>query len=172
MMGPGEYSVTLRRVWAVMALGCTILCTGILHAQAFRASIIGRVTDSTDAAIPGARVKIVRTETNESAETTSDAFGSYSFAFLSPGRYRLTATAPGFRTLEQNGILLDSNETRDLAVTLLVGDVKDRQRNLLVGRVNECAVTVVVVGVFLARVIHGRGVGCSGGHIGKTSVCM
>ena len=80
-----------------------------LHAQAFRTSILGRVTDSTDAAIPAAKVRVIRAETNESAETYADAQGAFSFAFLSPGRYTITAIAAGFRTLELSGVLLDSN---------------------------------------------------------------
>ena len=94
-------------------------------AQAFRTSIIGRITDSTDAAIPAARIRVVRTDTNESAETFADAQGAFSLAFLTPGRYNLTAVATGFRTLDQSAIVLDSNETRDLTLKLQVGDVKD-----------------------------------------------
>ena len=97
-----------------------------LHAQAFRTSILGRVTDSTDAAIPAAKVRVIRAETNESAETYADAQGAFSFAFLSPGRYNIIVIAAGFRTLEQSGVLLDSNETRNLTLALQVGDVKDR----------------------------------------------
>ena len=66
-----------------MTLACAALCcAATLHAQAFRASIIGRVTDSTDAAVPEAKIRIVRSETNESAETVADGQGRFSFAFL------------------------------------------------------------------------------------------
>ena len=103
-----------------------LLGAATLHAQAFRTSILGRITDPTDAAIPAAKIRIVRSETNESAETFADGQGTFSFAFLNPGRYTITVTAIGFRTLEQSGVLLDSNETRDLTLALSVGDVKDR----------------------------------------------
>jgi hypothetical protein len=94
--------------------------------QAFRASIIGRITDRTEALVPGVHLRLVRIDTGESIETVSDETGSFSFAFLSPGGYRLTASAAGFRTLEQSAIDLDSAETRDLALGLEVGDTKDK----------------------------------------------
>ena len=96
------------------------------QAQAFRASIIGRIADPTDAMIPGVHLRLVRIATNESFDATSDNQGAFSFAFLSPGRYKLTASTTGFRTLEESGIELDSAETRDLSLALEVGDTKDK----------------------------------------------
>src|SRR5581483_8710192 len=61
-----------------------------------------------------------------------------------------------------------------LAVALLVPaddplvevvDVEHRQVDALVGAVDRGAVTVVVEGVLLTRLVHGRGVGCGGNHV-------
>ena len=97
-----------------------------LHAQEFRASIIGHITDATDAAIPAAKTRIIGVDTKEFSGTYADGHGGFSFAFLSPGKYNLTAIERGFRTLDQSAIPLDSNETRDLSLKLEIGDVKNR----------------------------------------------
>ena len=53
-----------------------------VRAQFSRASILGQVTDSTNAPIPKATIKITRLDTNERLEAATDANGSFSFAFL------------------------------------------------------------------------------------------
>ena len=60
------------RWFAVLALGA-LLAAPSLHAQLSRASLLGQVTDSTNAGIPLATVEITRTDTNETLTTTTDA---------------------------------------------------------------------------------------------------
>jgi hypothetical protein len=96
------------------------------RAQVSRASILGQVTDSTNAAIPKATVTITRLDTNETLVTSTDDTGSYSFAFLNPGLYRLQVTAAGFETLERTSLSLSTDDVVSLPLTLSLGDVKER----------------------------------------------
>ena len=60
------------------------------------ASISGRVTDPTEAVVPGAQVTVRQVETNLSNTTTADQEGRFRFPYLKSGRYEISASAPGF----------------------------------------------------------------------------
>jgi hypothetical protein len=60
------------------------------------ASISGRATDSTGAAIDGALVTARQTDTNVSARMTTDAAGRFRFPYLRVGSYEVMVTHPGF----------------------------------------------------------------------------
>src|SRR5437879_13471243 len=70
---------------------------GQAAAQEFRASISGKVTDSTGATIAGAEVVVTSVERSTPFRTLSNGAGRYVLEFLPPGRYSLTAAEPGFR---------------------------------------------------------------------------
>jgi hypothetical protein len=55
------------------------------------ATIVGSVTDSTGAIIPGATVKVLQVDNGSAHQTTSTSSGEYRFPFLNPGDYQLTA---------------------------------------------------------------------------------
>ena len=95
-------------------------------AQISRASILGQVTDSTSAGVPRAMVTMIRLDTNERIDTTSDETGSFSFAFLNPGVYYVKASAAGFKTAERTDLRLETDETIRLPLVLSIGEVSDR----------------------------------------------
>lgn len=60
------------------------------------ASVSGRVTDPQAAIVRGARVTARQTETNVTAETTTDADGRFRFPYLRVGPYEITVHQEGF----------------------------------------------------------------------------
>src|SRR5690349_4654547 len=56
-------------------------------------SIGGRVTDPTDAVVPGAQVIARQIETNLSAITSTDQDGRFRFPYLRPGSYEVSVSA-------------------------------------------------------------------------------
>ena len=60
-------------------------------AQEFRATVRGRVVDSSQGSVPGTMVVVRNQETNEVATATTNQEGSYTIPFLRPGIYTLTA---------------------------------------------------------------------------------
>jgi protocatechuate 3,4-dioxygenase beta subunit len=58
--------------------------------------ISGTVTDPQAAAIMGAAVEVTNTDTNVSAQLTTNASGYYEARLLMPGPYRVTVEAAGF----------------------------------------------------------------------------
>ena len=65
-------------------------------AQEFRATITGRVLDTSGSAVPNAAIRAVNLANNETSNATSDGAGTYTVPFLRPGNYKLTVTAQGF----------------------------------------------------------------------------
>ncbi len=88
-------------------------------------SILGVVHDSTQAVVAGARVVATNVQTNFNQETVSAADGSYRILALPAGVYKLTVTAPGFRTFTETSIEVKVNDQLHFDVTLTVGTVAE-----------------------------------------------
>src|SRR5579875_2038733 len=82
-----------------------LVCPGFLWAQS-TAQISGTVKDQTGAVIAEAQVTATNTATGLKRSATTDASGAYTLANLPVGPYRLDASAAGFRTYVQTGIVL------------------------------------------------------------------
>ncbi|PYU18118.1 MAG: hypothetical protein DMG30_29000 [Acidobacteria bacterium] len=64
-------------------------------------AIVGQVTDATNAAIPGARVRVTNRETGLERSAKTDEEGRFNFPQLRPGIYSVKVEADGFE-LQQN----------------------------------------------------------------------
>ena len=95
--------------------------TAILHAQEFRGTFSGSVTDEQGAAIPKAKVIATETRTGAKSETISGAGGEYTIPFLIPGEYEIFAEVAGFKRYVRRGITLNTSEHPILDIRLEVG---------------------------------------------------
>jgi len=98
-----------------------LLPAGLASAQEFRATVTGTIKDPNDAIIPGATVKITNTATNVSASATTNDEGVYVFPLLSPGNYKLSATAANFQTSVRENITLNVDDKLTIDFQLTVG---------------------------------------------------
>ena len=99
-----------------------LVSTARLAVAQFSGSIQGTVLDSSGAAIPNADVTLVNLAQSVTRTAKADNSGVYRFPSLAPGEYRITALASGFSKGDAT-IVLSTNETRDVAVTLGVEGV-------------------------------------------------
>lgn len=90
-------------------------------AQAGRAELFGTVTDSSGAAVQGARLRAEEQATQARFETLSDARGEYHLLGLPHGEYVLTAGQDAFRSHRQTGILLRAGDRVAIDLTLELG---------------------------------------------------
>ena len=102
------------------SLGLAALCL----AQVERASIIGNVTDTSGAAMPGVEVTVTNEGTNTRARLTTDDSGAYTAVNLIPGSYRLNAARSGFKPMVFRDFVLQVGQSARLDIRMEVGNVE------------------------------------------------
>lgn len=111
---------TIQRILLPAAALCAALsCLG----QDFRAAVSGRVTDSSGAVVPGAKITITNVDTSTPATTRSTDTGDYLIPSLAPGNYRLEVESPGFKRYVREGITLQIQDKPVLDVVLEPGEI-------------------------------------------------
>src|ERR1035437_4392971 len=75
-----------------------LVATGTMFGQGgATGSILGTVTDSTGAVMPGVKVTVTNTGTNVSFHTVTSSAGDYLAPSLDPGTYSVSAVAKDFQ---------------------------------------------------------------------------
>ncbi|MPZ17422.1 MAG: hypothetical protein GEV06_05875 [Luteitalea sp.] len=90
-------------------------------AQVLYGGLVGSVTDSSDAAVPGATVTATNTNTGLVLETVSGDNGNYSFTNVQPGPYDVQVVLQGFREFLRTGVPVTVNTISRIDVRLEVG---------------------------------------------------
>ncbi len=110
---------------ALVSLACMWLLTGYtdLRAQQSASSgIVGEVTDSTQAALPGVTVTVTNVGTNAQRTAVTDAEGRFSIQNLLPATYQIRARLDGFAEVVLEPFPLRFGEAARRTITLgLVG---------------------------------------------------
>ena len=112
-----------RLVVGLLALVCLLAIP--VCAQIDTGIISGRVTDSTGAVVPGAKLTITETETNTSSASQTNDEGLYRVPSLRSGTYKVAVTAAGFKAFTRAGLTLRIGENLGVDVTLEVGAVTE-----------------------------------------------
>jgi hypothetical protein len=95
-----------------------LLALFVISAQTTGLStIVGTITDTTGAVIPGAKVNVTNIETGFHFEAVSNQEGYYYVPYLRPGAYNLTVEAAGFKKQIQNGIEVRTNESPKIDIS-------------------------------------------------------
>jgi len=105
--------------------GWLSLLAAVAWSQEFRGTIRGRILDPSGAAVAGASVEVLNTDTNVKVTAVSNEAGNYQVPFLLPGNYHLRVEHPGFKTLERQGIRVSLNELVTLDLTLELGQTTE-----------------------------------------------
>src|SRR5258706_186341 len=98
-----------------------VLFTAALQGQVNTATLLGTVKDPTSAAVPNATVVVKSLETGQERTIVTDSTGNYTFANLQVGHYRLTVSAPGFKTTTISDIELQVAQMATANVSLEIG---------------------------------------------------
>lgn len=81
-----------------------------MPAQVITGDIVGTVTDSNGAVIPGANVTIVNTDTQEQRSMRTTSSGDFAFTLLSPGSYTIRVAQTGFKNYGAQGIKIAAGD--------------------------------------------------------------
>jgi len=115
-----------RRMRIDLFLGVAMLVLGSLPAgaQVTTADVVGTVSDTTGALMPGVTVTARNEATGAVESAVSDAGGNFQILRLPPGRYRVTTELQGFKTVD-NAVTLAIGDRYRLGVKLEVGAVEE-----------------------------------------------
>ena len=109
-------------IMSLLLLTLSSICgTVSLYAQTAGAgSITGTITDSTQAAVPGATVTITNTDTGVIHSTASNSAGVFTEPFLIPGHYSVSASGANFGKVEEKGLTLLVGQTLSVNLQMAV----------------------------------------------------
>ena len=119
----------LNKLWrksggTVLLLVC-LLAPVTAVAQVDMGSISGVIRDPSGAAIPTAKVTLTNEATGITVSMNSGAEGQYTFSPIKIGRYSISASATGFRTVQQNNVTVDVQQNVELDISLPVGQATE-----------------------------------------------
>ncbi len=102
-----------------------MIAASIFPAMAFgqgetTSAIVGEVTDSTGAVVPGASIAITNQETGLKRNATTDDAGRFNFPQLKPGTYSVKVEAQGFQTKQSDNVVSSLGEKQTVNFALNV----------------------------------------------------
>jgi hypothetical protein len=124
MKNPRRYGFALTQLFFAGLILSLTVTTG--RAQTFRGTILGTVTDTTGAVVPGATVTIRNVNTGLVRTTETQADGSYRVPELPIGTYDVTAEKADFQTSVTSGVKVDVAAERRVDSALKPGAVKEQ----------------------------------------------
>ncbi|MGH9507552.1 MAG: carboxypeptidase regulatory-like domain-containing protein [Terriglobales bacterium] len=128
-------------VVALLSISLFALVNGNIH---------GHVTDASGAAIPGATVKIVNTETGYTRTLTTDVHGMYQALAMPVGTYDVTVSKTGFTSFTAKSVILTVGASYAVNAKLRVGEVSQTVE------VNASALQVNTTNAELGTVINAQ----------------
>ena len=110
------------RVLKCVLLACAL--AGLAWGQQVSATITGRVTDPSGAAITGAKVTATSVERGVTYPSATNAEGYYNIQNLPVGSYNVKVETTGFQTATQSNVALQMNQVAKMDFQLQVGNVE------------------------------------------------
>jgi len=106
---------------SLIALGLLLCVASTLQAQINSATLVGTITDSSGAVVPGAEVILKNLGTGISHATRSSSAGEYTISDLDAAHYSLTVSHTGFQAFVISDLVLEVGQKATQNATLQVG---------------------------------------------------
>lgn len=113
----------MRRLHSLCLVLFSLISPLWLSAQSVDTAIVGTITDSSGAVLPGATVTVLSPATGIEKKVISGPSGQYSVTYLTPGTYDVTITASGFSSYVQKGIVLQLNQQARINASMSVSSL-------------------------------------------------
>jgi hypothetical protein len=104
---------------------CCALFASLLLAQFDTAQVLGTILDASGLALAESDVTLTNLQTGVQQKTKSDASGSYQFANVKAGEYKLEAGAKGFKSAIANRFVVTVNARQRVDLKLEVGSTAE-----------------------------------------------
>ena len=112
--------------WRIATSVLILVCVfSTLAVAQNRGSITGRVTDATDAVIPGVSIKVTNVNTGATRETITNETGVFTIDLLTVGAYQIEAELSGFKKEVRSGITLAVDQVVRQTFVLQVGTTSE-----------------------------------------------
>ena len=118
--------IAVRKHAVILASVLLLIMAGNAAAQRVKSTLSGVVTDPSGAGIPGVDVLLTSEGTSVQTSFVTTGDGSYTFPFLEPGSYTVSAKIAGFRTLVRTGVVIRTATDQRLDLSLELGQVTDQ----------------------------------------------
>src|SRR5271167_856951 len=102
----GFHFVRRTPLYVAALFGCLLFLTLASRAQDGSTSLQGVIEDASGARIASAAIAVADPSRGFHMQAVTDAQGTFNFAMLPPGRYDVTASAPGMATRTSRGVEL------------------------------------------------------------------
>jgi hypothetical protein len=99
--------------------------THCLRAQTTATEILGIVSDTSGAIVPGATVIITRVATGETRTATTNRAGEYTFPLIDIGEYTVRVDMQGFRPQTITGLKVETQQKARVNFSLEVGQLTE-----------------------------------------------
>ena len=99
------------------------LCLSTVGWAEDQANIVGTVTDTSGAVIPGAKVTVTNPDKAYVRELIANSAGEFTAARIPIGNYVITVEAPGFQKMLRTGIVVQVGQMLRVDIQLTVGQV-------------------------------------------------
>ena len=117
--------MTVRKSNSLLLL-CLLLAFALpTLAQRDMGTILGTVSDSTGAVIPGAQISITEEATGVQNNIETDAAGNFIRPLLKPGTYTIAVETTGFKRAVQAGLVIQSGSRVQANFSLELGEVTE-----------------------------------------------
>src|SRR3954447_17825951 len=100
-----------------------LLTSAVMWSQSFTGSIRGTITDSGNAAVPGAKITATDVDRGVDYSTVSDSAGRYILPTLPGAQYSLTVEAAGFDKATRSAFRLQVQQQATIDIELKIGSV-------------------------------------------------
>jgi hypothetical protein len=112
-------------------------------AQVNTGTLDGLVTDPQGALVPKVEIVVTNTLTTQTFKTVTDSKGHWAVPSLPTATYSVTATAPGFKKITKEGIVMDAGIPATVNLQLEVGSVSETVEVTGAAEVVEAATATV-----------------------------
>jgi hypothetical protein len=108
------------RGFGALLLVCGWFGTALAQSGA-TTGLMGRVTDSSGAGVPGVTITLTHVDTGTPRAVSTGTNGDWEARFLLPGAYRVVFELTGFKTLRREGVTVSTTEMGTVDVELEIG---------------------------------------------------
>ena len=106
--------------WSLLLGAVLALTSGTAIAQVTNGEIIGKVTDQTNAGVPGVTVTLESPAIQQPMVSVTQESGGYRFVQVPIGTYTVTFALPGFKTVKRAGVIVETGFSAEVNTKLEV----------------------------------------------------